>query len=79
MRLSVVHAIAQRVQLLGESLQEAADFVVQRDLVEIGGEGGVIAVSPDGDIAWRFNTEGMYRAKASYRDSLKIGLYEASI
>ena len=37
--------------------------MVQTDLEALGGKGGVIAVAPDGQMAWSFNTSGMYRAR----------------
>lgn len=44
------------------SLKEAADEVVQKRLMSINGDGGLIAVDKNGDFALSFNTEGMYRA-----------------
>jgi beta-aspartyl-peptidase (threonine type) len=45
----------------GLSVQQAADEVVMKKLVERGGEGGVIAVDAKGNVAMPFNSEGMYR------------------
>ena len=44
-------------------LQAAADEVIQKRLTALGGDGGIIAVDPKGDVAWSFNTSGMYRAR----------------
>lgn len=74
-RLAVAHAIAARVELKGMSLQAAADEVIQNKLAALGGDGGVIAVAPDGQIAWSFNTPGMYRARASEGQSMVVGIY----
>ena len=46
---------------LGESITVAADAVVHDFLPQIGGEGGLIAVDAQGQVALTFNTEGMYR------------------
>ena len=46
------------VQYKGMSLQASADEVVQKDLKAIKGDGGVIAIAPDGQMAWSFNTPG---------------------
>lgn len=43
------------------SLAEAADFVVMNKLVKQKGNGGIIAVDKNGNIAMPFNTPGMYR------------------
>lgn len=75
-RLGVAHEICALVQHRGFSLQAAVDQVVQRDLTALGGEGGVIAVAPDGQIAWSFNTTGMYRARIADGQPLTIGVYK---
>jgi beta-aspartyl-peptidase (threonine type) len=64
-RLTVARSICALVEHRGLPLQAAADQVIQRDLTAIQGDGGVIAVSPRGEMAWSFNTPGMYRARAS--------------
>ncbi|MCW3797654.1 isoaspartyl peptidase/L-asparaginase [Sphingomonas sp. BN140010] len=63
-RTAAAHEIGARMRLLGESLQSALDSVLA-DIQSLGGTGGLIAVSPDGDAAWGFTTRGMYRGKAS--------------
>jgi beta-aspartyl-peptidase (threonine type) len=44
------------------SVEDAADEVIHKRILEIGGDGGLIAVDAKGNIAMPFNTEGMYRA-----------------
>ena len=61
MRNAVAHDICARVLYLEESIGEAADAVVMGVLVEQGGDGGVIALGPDGDVAMPFNTPSMLR------------------
>lgn len=75
-RLGVAHEICALVQHRGLSLQDAVDQVVQRDLTALGGEGGVIAVAPDGGLAWSFNTTGMYRARIADGQPLQVGVYK---
>ena len=48
--------------MLGEGLQEALDAVLA-EISELGGKGGMIAVSPKGEAVWSFTTAGMYRGK----------------
>jgi beta-aspartyl-peptidase (threonine type) len=62
-RLTVARTICALVQYKGMSLQEAVDQVVQKDLAAIHGDGGVVALTPDGQLAWSFNTPRMFRAK----------------
>lgn len=62
-RLGVAREVCNLVKYEGMDLQAAADEVIGRQLTELGGDGGVIAVTPDGQVAWSFNTSGMYRAR----------------
>lgn len=75
-RLTVARDICALVELKGMSLQAAADEVVQKKLTALGGDGGIIAVAPDGQIAWSYNTSGMYRAAAADGRPLTVGIYK---
>ncbi len=74
LRVGVGHEIAARVRLSGESLQVAADAVLA-EVKALGGTGGVIVTGPDGDMAWGFNTVGMYRGRASSEGSRTVAIY----
>lgn len=74
-RLTVARTICALVQYKGMSLQEAADQVVQKDLSAIHGDGGVVALTPDGQLAWSFNTPGMFRAKLKEGGTPQISVY----
>jgi L-asparaginase / beta-aspartyl-peptidase len=63
-RYTVAADVAARMAYLNEPLQVAADFVVNKKLVEKGGEGGLISVDAKGNVAMVFNSEGMYRGYA---------------
>ncbi|WP_104734812.1 isoaspartyl peptidase/L-asparaginase family protein [Hanstruepera ponticola] len=56
------------------SLKDASNEVINKRILEIGGDGGLIAVDSQGNIAMPFNTEGMYRASKS-----SIGIETVSI
>lgn len=60
-RWAVAHDVCARMRYRDISLVEAADQVVMDVLVEAGGDGGVIALDSEGNIAMPFNTDGMYR------------------
>ena len=69
-RVGAAHEICARVRFLHESVQAAADAVVQHELKTLdpgkgGGDGGVIVIGPGGDMGWSFNTLGMYRGKVA--------------
>jgi L-asparaginase / beta-aspartyl-peptidase len=70
----VAYDVSCLMEYKGLSLQAACDEVVMRRLMEIGGDGGLVALNAQGEIAMVFNTDGMYRAcrSASGRDEIAI-------
>lgn len=63
-RVGVAHEICARVRLSGTTGKAAADAVMA-EVKALGGTGGVIVVTPRGEMAYSFNTPGMYRGMAS--------------
>jgi beta-aspartyl-peptidase (threonine type) len=63
-RQAAAHEICARMRMLGESAITAADAVMA-EVGALGGTGGFIIVSVDGEAGWSFNSVGMYRGKAS--------------
>lgn len=74
-RLTVASRICSLVQYRGMPLQAAMDEVVQRQLGAIHGDGGVIGLTPDGQLAWSFNTAGMFRGKLVEGGTVQLGIY----
>jgi beta-aspartyl-peptidase (threonine type) len=74
-RLTVARTICSLVQYKGMALQAAVDEVVQKQLTAMKGDGGVIAMTPDGQVAWSFNTSGMYRARMVEGGVEQFGIY----
>ncbi|MFN3951443.1 MAG: isoaspartyl peptidase/L-asparaginase family protein [Thermaurantimonas sp.] len=60
-RTVAAHQLAMRFRLGQASLENAA-LDVLNDVAHLGGDGGLIAVNAEGDLAMPFNTPGMYRA-----------------
>lgn len=60
----------------GYTLQQACEEVVMHKLVKLGGEGGLIAITPAGEIALPFNSEGMYRASKKNEDETFTAIYK---
>ena len=75
-RLTVASRICSLVQYTHTTLQQAMDQVVQRDLSAIRGDGGVIGLTPDGQLAWSFNTPGMFRGKLVEGGQIQLGVYK---
>jgi beta-aspartyl-peptidase (threonine type) len=74
-RLTVAREVCALVQYKGMKLQDAADHVIHKELQDLNGDGGLIAITPDGQLAWSFNTPGMYRARLAEGGKIQIGIY----
>lgn len=75
-RSVVAYDISALMEYKSLPLKNAADEVVMQKLVKRGGEGGVIAVDKNGNIAMPFNSEGMYRASIDTEGKVFIGIYK---
>lgn len=75
-RLTVARTICALVEYKKMPLQAAVDEVVQKQLMAIHGDGGVIAITPDGQMAWSFNTPGMFRARMVEGGATQLGIYK---
>ncbi|MBV8844132.1 MAG: isoaspartyl peptidase/L-asparaginase, partial [Bryobacterales bacterium] len=75
-RLTVAREICALVQYRGMSVQAAADEIVQKRLAGMKGDGGVIALGPDGKMAWSYNTPGMYRARLEEGGTPVISIFK---
>lgn len=73
-RYGAAHEIDARIRWGKETLEEAANSVV-KDLAQIGGEGGLIAVNAKGEVCLPFNSEGMYRAWMGVDGKIHTGIY----
>jgi len=60
-RLGVARDISALMEYKGMSLKDAADEVIMKKLQALGGDGGIIAIDKNGNVAWPFNTDGMFR------------------
>lgn len=71
----VAYDVSCLMEYKGLSLQEAAHEVIMKRVLKIGGDGGLVAVDAQGNIAMTFNTEGMYRACKSSLGEEAIAIY----
>jgi beta-aspartyl-peptidase (threonine type) len=74
-RLGVAREICNLVRFKGMPLQQAADEVIHTELEAIHGDGGVIAITPDGTTAWSMNTPGMFRARLTQGSTPEVHIY----
>ena len=75
-RATVARSICALMEYKGLSLQEAADEIVMKQLVEMKGDGGIIAVDNQGNIVYSFNSAGMYRGRVSNKEKPSTGIFK---
>lgn len=72
----VAYDVSCLMEYKGMTLAQACDEVIQKRLKKIGGDGGLIAVDREGNVAMPFNTDGMYRASFKSGGSKLIAIYQ---
>lgn len=75
MRGVVAYDVSCIMEFQNKSLEEATNRVIFERLPELQGDGGLIAVDAQGNIALPFNTEGMYRGFRNYKGENKVAIY----
>ncbi len=75
-RSVVAYDISALMEYKGMTLQEAASEVIQKKVPALGGDGGIVAIDKDGNVAMEFNTAGMYRATMNSEGELVIKIYK---
>lgn len=72
----VAYDINARVKYQDKSLEEAAEEVIMKKLVDQNGTGGIIGIDAQGKIAMVFNTAGMYRGCKSFNGRDEVLIYK---
>jgi L-asparaginase / beta-aspartyl-peptidase len=72
----VAYDVSCLMEYRGLSLADAANEVIQNRVLQLGGDGGLIAVDAQGNIAMPFNTEGMYRGFVTSAGKKGIAIYK---
>lgn len=72
----VAYDVSCLMEYKGYTLQQAAHEVIHQRVLDIGGDGGLIAVDSTGQVALPFNTEGMYRAYQIAGQAASVQIYK---
>ncbi|HLT33731.1 MAG TPA: isoaspartyl peptidase/L-asparaginase, partial [Aquaticitalea sp.] len=72
----VAYDVSCLMEFKNLSVEEAANDVIQKRVLELGGDGGLIAIDSQANIAMSFNTEGMYRAFKTSKGEEGIAIYK---
>lgn len=75
-RLVMAKTISDMMEFGKMKLKQAADEMIMKRLPALGGDGGVIAVDKDGNIAMPFCTEGMYRGYVKEGGNIVVEIYK---
>ncbi len=75
-RAVAAYDVSCLMEYKGLSLQQAMDEVVLKKLVQIQGEGGMIGVDAQGNMALVFNSAGMYRGAKSSDGTEYVSIYK---
>ncbi len=75
-RLVMAKSISDMMEFGKMKLKAAADEMVMKRLPALGGDGGLIAVDKDGNIAMPFCTEGMYRGFVKEGEKKVVEIYK---
>lgn len=74
LRVGVAHEICARLRMGDAAAQKVADNVMA-DVADLGGDGGVILVTPEGETIFSFNTSGMYRGRATSAGVNEVAIF----
>lgn len=75
-RWTVAHQISVLMEYKGYSVGQAADEVINKTLVDVGGEGGVICLDRYGRPAMVTNTNGMFRAYGNSEGEHLVAIFK---
>lgn len=73
-RATLARDVAAVVEYKGLALQEAVNYVIKERLDR--GKAGIIAVGKDGEVAYGFNCDGMFRGCATEDGFMEVGIWE---
>lgn len=74
-RTLAAHEASNLMLYKGMDVDQALEEVIGQ-IADLGGDGGMIALDKDGNVAWDFNTAGMYRAYKKSTGENVIEIYE---
>lgn len=74
-RSVVAHDLAAMMEYKGLTVKDAGKTVIAK-VGKLGGDGGLIALDKNGNVATPFNTEGMYRGTISADGKIEIEIYK---
>ena len=75
-RAGIARDVCARREYKGEDLQTAMDAIIHGTLTDMGGDGGIVALDHDGNFAYSFNTDGMYRGAVRHDMATSVHIFK---
>ncbi|MBC7744850.1 MAG: isoaspartyl peptidase/L-asparaginase [Flavobacterium sp.] len=75
-RSVVAHDVAALMEYKNMTVEQAATEVIMKKVPALGGDGGLIALDKDGNVAMPFNTAGMYRGTITKQGKIEVLIYK---
>ena len=75
LRTVAAHEICMRVAEMHQPLKEAAEYVINKEIPKLGGDGGAIVLGANGEFATPFNTEGMFRGWVDQGGKIHVAIF----
>lgn len=74
-RATAARTVAAKMEYQNKDVKTAAQETID-EIGKMGGDGGIIALDKNGNIAMPFNTKGMYRAAITTDGKIEIEIYK---
>jgi beta-aspartyl-peptidase (threonine type) len=81
-RVGVAQEICTRLRISESTRASAAQAIaddVMEEVKELGGDGGIILVTPEGHALYSFNTTGMYRGRANSEGMNEVAIFGGDV
>ncbi|MNL57789.1 Isoaspartyl peptidase precursor [compost metagenome] len=71
----MAHDVSAMMEYKGLSVAEASQAALDK-MAGLGGDGGLIALDKNGQVAMPFNTAGMYRGTVTENGKIEVQIYK---
>ena len=71
----VAYDISALMEYKGFKISEASKIVINEKVAKLGGDGGVVGIDKNGNVAMEMNTNGMYRAHMNSKGDIVVKIY----
>lgn len=75
-KTSAANTVSNLIEFKGYTVQQATDTLIFKRFIPIKGDGGLIAVDKYGNIAFSYNSDGMFRGYADDKGKMEVFIYE---